>query len=227
MTVIFDAAQELPFLEQEHERQLLRSWQVDGDRDALNALVFSHTKLVRSWAAKFSKDPQNREELMAEGYLGLVKAANEFDLSRPVRFSTYARWWVRNHIATGNTKITSYFSAAASKSNDPNTPPPSVTCDNDLVDSLQSYEAGPEEHIVHQSTLRGIRKTIVEAMLCLSDVEREVIIARNIRPSAEPLVELANRLSLTSDHLRMVERRAFSRLKYELLSRGVSSHRGH
>ncbi len=57
------------------------------------------------------------------------------------------------------------------------------------------------------------------------DIEREIVISRNLRTVPETIEALAERLGLGRDRMRQIERRALSRLKFALLSRGVSSAR--
>ena len=84
----------------EDERVLLKDWQVSKDKFALESLVLSHARIVFYWARKLSDDQAEREDLISEGILGLIHAADLFDLDRDVRFSTYAKWWVKNATMT-------------------------------------------------------------------------------------------------------------------------------
>lgn len=225
MTAVFSAAGKLPLLEHDRERQLLAAWQHGGDRAALEELISSHARMVGSWVSKVGGSPQDRDELMAEGFLGLVKAANKFDLSRDVRFSTYARWWVRNHVFAARSRLGTIVDAPKGMPGGEAYGPPPVTSDNDLVDALESLETTPEEELIERSDSAQVRKTIVEAMQCLSSLEQEVVIARHLQSPAATVEELAGRKGMTGDRLRQVERRAMSKLKFELLKRGVTSFR--
>ncbi len=68
---------------------LLRAFR-DGDRAAGEQLVTQNTPLVYHVAERFTGRGVDREELVACGTVGLVKAMQSFDLSRGVMFSTYA-----------------------------------------------------------------------------------------------------------------------------------------
>jgi len=57
-----------------------------------------HTRLVIATAAKFKHYGLPMGDLIQEGNLGLMQAANKFEPDRDVRFSTYATWWVRASI---------------------------------------------------------------------------------------------------------------------------------
>lgn len=59
-----------------------------GDQDARAELVESNLRLVRSIVARFGT--REHEDLFQLGCIGLLKAVDRFDLSYPVRFSTYA-----------------------------------------------------------------------------------------------------------------------------------------
>ncbi len=85
-----------PMLEREHEQDLARRWQEKGDEKALHEMVVSYTRLVISAAVRFKAYGLPMGDLIQEGNIGLMQAANRFDPSRDVRFSTYASWWIKS-----------------------------------------------------------------------------------------------------------------------------------
>ena len=87
-----------PMLEREHEFELATRWKANGDEKALHELIRSYTRLVIATAAKFKHYGLPMGDLIQEGNLGLMQAANKFEPDRDVRFSTYATWWVRASI---------------------------------------------------------------------------------------------------------------------------------
>jgi len=87
-----------PMLEREHEFDLATRWKDHGDEKALHELIRSYTRLVIATAAKFKHYGLPMGDLIQEGNLGLMQAANKFEPDRDVRFSTYATWWVRASI---------------------------------------------------------------------------------------------------------------------------------
>lgn len=87
-----------PLLERAHELDLATRWRDHGDEKALHELVKSYTRLVIAAAAKFKHYGLPMGDLIQEGNLGLMTAANRFEPERDVRFSTYATWWIRASI---------------------------------------------------------------------------------------------------------------------------------
>ena len=85
-----------PLLEKDHELELARRWRDKGDEKALHELVRSYTRLVVSAAAKFRNYGLPMGDLIQEGNIGLMQAANRFEPERELRFSTYANWWIRS-----------------------------------------------------------------------------------------------------------------------------------
>ena len=88
------ATMEAPFLEREHEFDLARRWREDGDTSALRELVSSYTRFAVRIASRFRGYGLPLGDLVQEGNVGLMQAAQRFDPGRNVRFSTYAAWWV-------------------------------------------------------------------------------------------------------------------------------------
>jgi len=91
-------ARRAPTLTREQELSLATRWRELGDVAAAEALVRAHLGLVITMARKYRRYPVQREELIAEGNLGIVRALQKFDPERGLRFATYAVHWIRWHI---------------------------------------------------------------------------------------------------------------------------------
>lgn len=70
----------------------------NGDRIAKDSLVNSNLRLVTSIAQRYQGRGLPMEDLMQEGVIGLIRAAEKFNWRRGFRFSTYATHWIRQTI---------------------------------------------------------------------------------------------------------------------------------
>jgi len=93
-----DEAKRYPMLSPEREQELARAWRDRKDRAALTQLVGGHLRLVVKIARGFTGYGLPLSDLVAEGNVGLMQAAEKFDPSRGFRFATYAMWWIRASI---------------------------------------------------------------------------------------------------------------------------------
>jgi RNA polymerase sigma-32 factor len=80
------------------ERALLERWQKHGDQDARDELVEVLMPRVESIAWKYRSNYVPREDLVAEGLVGLLVGIDRFDPDRKVRLMTYASHWIRAYI---------------------------------------------------------------------------------------------------------------------------------
>jgi RNA polymerase sigma-32 factor len=83
-----------PVLEREHEFELARRWRDNDDEAALHELIEAYARFVLRIAWKFRGYGLPVGDLVQEGNIGLMEAAQRFDPDREARFSTYASWWI-------------------------------------------------------------------------------------------------------------------------------------
>lgn len=88
---------DIPLLTAEEELDLARRIQ-KGDARARRDMIRCNLRLVINIAKRYSRFGVPLLDLIEEGNLGLMKAVVKFDPKRGYRFSTYAAWWIKQHI---------------------------------------------------------------------------------------------------------------------------------
>ena len=87
---------ELPRLAREQETELTK--RISDGHDAEKRLIEANLRLVVATAKSYRGRGLGLLDLIQEGNIGLMRAANNFNYSRGYRFSTYAIWWIRRAI---------------------------------------------------------------------------------------------------------------------------------
>lgn len=88
---------EIPLLDETEEKELGRRIS-DGDESARARLEEGNLRLVVSIAKHYTGRGLPLMDLIQEGNIGLMHAAEKYDYTKDNRFSTYASWWIKEAI---------------------------------------------------------------------------------------------------------------------------------
>ena len=89
---------EYSILTKEQEMEIARAAEQTGSRENLNRLVESNLSFVVKIASEYRNLGLSFEDLLNEGNIGLIEAAQRYDHNRGNKYITYAIWWVRKSI---------------------------------------------------------------------------------------------------------------------------------
>jgi RNA polymerase primary sigma factor len=87
----------IPLLTRKEEQELARSAK-GGDEEAKRRIVASNLRFVVRVARNYRNQGVSLMDLISEGNLGLMRAADKFDVDKGYHFITYAVWWIKQSI---------------------------------------------------------------------------------------------------------------------------------
>ena len=117
-----------------------------GDQEALEKLTKANLRFVVSVAKQYQNQGLSLPDLINEGNLGLIKAAEKFDETRGFKFISYAVWWIRQSI----------LQALAEQSRIVRLPLNQVGSLNKINKAFARFEQEHERHAVARRTGYGI-----------------------------------------------------------------------
>jgi RNA polymerase primary sigma factor len=220
----------LPRLSVDEERALGERIKDGGDEAAITRLVEANLRFVVSYAKRYRGLGVSFLDLIHEGNLGLIEAAQRFDPSRNVKFITYAVWWVREsmmHVLADQTRAFSFppklfatlrrgpgGGADVSLSEPVHRSHAADEGSSRELGDLLEQDGVPaiEDEMIHQSDL----DELAEALRDLDGKEREVVRLRFGLEDDEPrtLQEIGDRLHLSRERVRQIESRAKDKLRH-------------
>lgn len=230
-----------PTLSIEEERDALSAWQEHGDRKALGRLLSSHARMAWSAARRLTNDGALVEDLVSAGMVAMIDAANRFDVSRNVRFNTYASWFVKNGVldamirAKGVVDVPPrvYLDARAGRLDPVRHASAIAAAEAVVAVDTGAGESGesaavvpcpgktPEELVSIQSVQDQVKRLLEGALNELDPMEQAVIRKRldaDCLEESQPVLAL----KITRAKLGSIERRAMHRLRQLLQQSGFT-----
>ena len=167
---------------------------------AKNQIIRANLRLVVSIAKRHVGPTENFFELVSDGNMSLMRAAEKFDYARGFKFSTYASWAIMKNFARTI---------------------PDAHRHQDRFRTSQSEMFGTTEDArsdqIEQESSQVQRKAQVEKILGRLDKREQKIIIRRfgLRHGQEPLTlkQVGAKLGVTKERIRQIEARALSKLR--------------
>lgn len=179
-----------------------------GDKNARDILIKHNLRLVAHIVKKYNPTPQEQEELISTGTIGLIKGVTTFDYTKGAKFATYASRCIENEILMNFRALKK--SAADLYINEP------IETDKDgntltLIDLIDDGNDINEQidFIIHSKQLcRFLNK-------CLTKRERKIIIMRYGLYGTIPHTqnEVAEKLNISRSYVSRIEKKSLEKLR--------------
>ena len=94
----FEKIKKFPMLTESEEYDLILDFKQNGNLASAQKLITSHLRLAAKIALTYRRYGLPLADIVSEANIGLMQAVKKFDLSKKVRLSTYAIWWIKASI---------------------------------------------------------------------------------------------------------------------------------
>lgn len=207
-------------LSDEEERELSRKIR-EGDNEALGRLVEANLKFVVAVARQYKGHGLAMEDLVSEGNIGLMKAAQKFDGEKGVRFVRFAAGHVRTQIEKAISQQAGLYQVPKDAVDDTTarqqSKPLSVDAplghrtNTSLLSVLVNPDAPMADERVHSE---AVESAIEFALLSLSPRESQVVNAYfGIMQEHETMAEIAEDMELKRERVRQIRDKAIRKLR--------------
>jgi RNA polymerase sigma-32 factor len=181
----------------EDDFTLVEDWQRSQNQSTLKKIISNHYRMVIDIVKKYESLGYDKHDLISEGILGLIFAAEKYDHHKGASFATYSYYWIR-------AKILNFINRFLKKESKKFTVINSET--ENLIESPNLSEEQVKLEDEHISIINI-------AIMSLSPIERFVIEERWLQEEKKTLKEVANFLGITIERVRQIEKKGFANLR--------------
>jgi len=179
-----------------------------GDKHAKDKLIEHNLRLVAHIVKKYNPTPQEQEELISIGTVGLIKGVTTFDHKKGAKFATYASRCIENEI------LMNFRSAKKSAGDIYISEPIETDKDGNTLTLIDLMDDGNDineqvDMVIHSQQLRRFLDQ------CLSGREKEIIVMRYGLYGKLPHTqnEVAGKLNISRSYVSRIEKKALEKLR--------------
>lgn len=208
----------IPLIDLDEEIELAQKIHV-GDSKAFDRLVKANLRFVISVAKQYQGRGLSLLDLINEGNIGLIKAAQSFDETRGFKFISYAVWWIRQGILQGIEKHSRLVKVPKGQDSDVSAVSEHVSLDapayadddRSLLDRIVDTDAPMADHNLEKESARKVVDTYLSK---LGERERNIITASyGIGRPEMTLNEISEKYGLTRERVRQIRWTAIMRMR--------------
>ena len=199
-----------PLNAKEEEACILKMEQ--GDRDARNQLIEHNLRLVAHIVKKFDQKPNDTDDLISIGTIGLIKGVDSFSNDKGVKITTYCARCIENEILM-------YFRSNNKYSKDISINE-AVGFDKDGNEiAIQDVLKSPKPDFVEDINIKDNIILLKKYMKVLLPREREILVRRYGlgNQDEETQKEIAKKLHISRSYVSRIEKRALTKILREFI----------
>ena len=211
-------------ISKKYERELL-ALAKDGDIEARNKIVTANLRFVFDIAKKYRGNGVEIADLISEGNKGIFKAIDRFDMTKDVRFFTYAVWWIRESMAQA---VETRMNESKSIANfDDEFPAENVNMENVSMDNEDFYYDGKDVEDMDENSLESLEESaqkqfVVQKLLAKLDDRERVIIMKYFGleddDDGHSFDEISNDVHLSTERVRQLKIKAINTMRAEVFN---------
>lgn len=215
-----------PPISKERERELMELAK-KGDIEARNEIITANLRFVFDIAKKYRGHGVDIADLISEGNNGIIKAIEKFDLSKDVKFFTYAVWWIRQGMMAA---IERKMKTEATQVNfDDEFPSENQTFDNYSGGDDEEYyyngndieDVGSENYYEYCEE-ENQKQFVVQKLLATLDDRERVIIMKYFgieeNDDGHNLDEISSEMKLSTERVRQLKVKAINAMRAEVFN---------
>lgn len=218
------AEKQYPTLSKKQEKQLIEKYK--NDRIKLNQLLCMHNiRIVFNIAKHYKSKTNDFDNMMQNGYLGLMEAAKRFDITKNIKFVTYAYPWVAKYILSefyAKNKEIDQNSSSLNQTINFNTTKNNINnsevedCVNSIIDlSVSNIKSLYDELSTHEQY--KLVSQLLDSMnsdSSLSSIDKNVFM--DVFYTGERPSDIADKYNITLHDLNEIKKRILCKFKDEL-----------
>ena len=188
-----------------------------GDRRALDKLVRANLRFVVSVAKQYQNQGLSLPDLINEGNVGLIKAAEKFDETRGFKFISYAVWWIRQTILQA---LAEQSRIVRLPLNQVSASGRHVSVDAPFIEgeenSLLDVMTNPDSPMADKGLVSESLSTEIDRALGVLNEREKQIIERSFGINNQPemtLEEIGETFGLTRERVRQIREKAIRKLR--------------
>lgn len=211
-------------ISKEYERELL-TLAKDGDVEARNKIVTANLRFVFDIAKKYRGNGVEIADLISEGNKGIFKAIDRFDMTKDVRFFTYAVWWIRESMAQA---VEDKMNESKSIANfDDEFPSENMNMENISTDNEDFYYNGKDVEDTDGNSYDTIEESaqkqfVVQKLLAKLDDRERLIIMKYFGlendDDGHSFDEISNDVNLSTERVRQLKIKAINTMRAEVFN---------